>query len=209
METPSLFGTNPTAYAWRTLKCGQMLIVHEGGERRPNKGAKAGSSLDSCERICERSCSLLFVDGEHCLWHEQEPPPVSRIDRLPGSPSAFCFALCTWQRCGMHMRLEVWQSDLQLMFRDLGNSLSNCPRTHHFKRRSLPRAPSALRSLYKQIGYARPQWCSCAIRCFVTVESSHFFPGAYRRTLARMFYELAGYGLVLRRRNFWRGRRGR
>ena len=110
--------------------------------------------------------------------------------------------------CGMQMRLEVWQPDLQLVFRDHGELALQLSEDPPFKRRSLPRASSALRTLYKQIGYARPQGCSCAIRCYVTVESTSFFPGACRGTQARMYYELAGYGLVLGRRNLWRGRRG-
>jgi hypothetical protein len=136
METPSLFETNPTAYASRTLKCGAMLIVHEGGicalstrRKEPRRGRKSGSPLDACEYICESSCSYYCSQMENSPRHEQETPGLSH---RPAAWISVCFSLSTWQRClSMHMRLEVWQPDLELVFRDLGSSLSNCPRIHH------------------------------------------------------------------------------
>lgn len=132
----SLFGTNPTAYASRTLKCGAMLIVHEGGicalatrRKEPQRGRKSGSPLDACEYICDSSCSYYCSQMENTVHGMNKKLPVSH---RPAAWISVCFSLSTWQRClSMHMRLEVWQPDLGLEFRDLGSSLSNCPRIHH------------------------------------------------------------------------------
>jgi hypothetical protein len=96
----------------------------------PNEDTEAGSSLDSCERICERSRSFLFADGEHCPLHEQETPGLSRSSYLD---LRLLFAF--------HV-VKAWYAyasrpDLQLVFRDsreLALQLSEDP---PFKRRSL------------------------------------------------------------------------
>jgi hypothetical protein len=131
----------------------------------PTRAQKRGHRW-TLVNVFVRGLAHYYSPMENTVYGMNKKPPG--LSHRPATWVSVCFLLSTWQRCGLHMRLEVWQPDLQLMFRDLGNSLSNCPRIHHFKRRSRPRASSALRSLYKQIGYARPQWCSCAIRCFVT-----------------------------------------
>ena len=108
-----LLGTNPTAYAPRTLKCGVMLIVHEGGicalttrRKKSQRGRQSGSSLESCKRICESSCSLLFADGEYCPRYERE---ASGLLYRPATWISVCLSLSTRQRClSMHMHLEVW-----------------------------------------------------------------------------------------------------
>jgi hypothetical protein len=74
----------------------------------------------------------------------------------------------------MHMRLEAWQPDLHLVFRDLGSSFSNCPRIYPSRMKACRERHRHLRMLYKQIGYARPRRRFCAIRCFAAVESALF-----------------------------------
>jgi hypothetical protein len=95
----------------------------------------------------------------------------------------------------MHMRLEVWRPDLHLVFRDLGNSLSSCPRIYNSRTKACRECHRHLRTLYKQISYARP-------RPFVAAESALFLE-AFSRDDSGDADELASYGLVWVAANFW------
>ena len=117
------------------------------------------------------------------------------VDQLPGSPSAFRLPRGK-RRLSVHMRLEVWQPDLQPRSRELALQLSEDP---PFKNESLPRASLAPEDALQADRLCttstallcNTMFCDCGIGSFSGPLSWHNSEDAYK---------LASYGLVTGRR---------